>query len=175
LKFIVMGFRLPTGSVVTTGNGTMSYEEYRRGRQRQPTSGPSPLVTYRPRSAHGRQLSSVLWKDRLGHRDIRLGLQLLTGSSAELTGPVNRGEKIYLRVDVDRPDRPIVQRQAYEIVVYVDHRFVAEDENGRLPFNWPLTTEGLAAGKHVVTVNVHTVGGEIGTASRAFELALPKQ
>ena len=170
LKFVVTGFYLPAGSVITRGNGRMDYAAYRQARDRQGGRKRAHPPSSQPAPSYGRPLSSVFWQDRLLHRDLRLKLDLRTDAGQSPPRQIRRDQKLYARVSVDPRDGPILQRHPYEIVIYLDRKFVAEDENARVPFNWQLPTQAVSPGKHILTVNLHTVGGQVGTVTQLIQI-----
>lgn len=61
-----------------------------------------------------------------------------------------------------------VTEQRYEILVFIDHQFVTEIEEGRSPARLLADTSALSAGRHVMTINVATLQGGLATLSKPF-------
>ena len=56
----------------------------------------------------------------------------------------------------------------YEILVFVDFKFVTEIEEGRSPARMDIDMSNLAVGEHVLTVNLVTLQGGLAAVSRRF-------
>jgi hypothetical protein len=50
-------------------------------------------------------------------------------------------------------------------VMFVDGVLEGEQETGYSPYSWVLNADELSAGKHLVTVNIATLNGQVGAAS----------
>ena len=61
-----------------------------------------------------------------------------------------------------------VTETRYEILVFVDYKFVTEIEEGRSPAKMNFDTSTLAEGEHVLTVNLVTLQGGLATVSHRF-------
>lgn len=152
LSSFVSYVTLPDASVIVFGRREPSFAAYK-----------APLRTVRRRKpsrpmANARRIAPVFHDP--GRSDLalvpRLSLAGLPGQAILLIEP---GPATRQRL-VGRP---------FEIALYVDLSFVLEEEAGYLPMRLPLDGAGLAAGRHLLTVNVATFEGEIGAASLAFE------
>ena len=56
--------------------------------------------------------------------------------------------------------------------VFIDNEFVAEEEQGFVPFVWRWSPGryGIEPGEHVLTVNVSGYNGQVGVRNLAFSL-----
>ncbi len=72
------------------------------------------------------------------------------------------------RVLLDKNDKKRLTESKFEIGIYVDTIFLSEDEEGADPYTYRLNTRGFNAGEHILTVNVVSYTGEIGTKSVRF-------
>jgi len=79
--------------------------------------------------------------------------------------PVLSGKTI-VRVDVGELDKRIIQEQQFEISFFIDQEFFTEEEQGYFPYNWQWDLSELHEGEHILTVNVASFRGLVGTASR---------
>ncbi len=70
-----------------------------------------------------------------------------------------------VRVVVDEKDKAWLTETKYEMVLFVDEAFLTEGEQGISPFNYMLDTRSFNNGPHVLTVNLASFSGEIGTKS----------
>ncbi len=77
---------------------------------------------------------------------------------------------VNLRLDCSEADRGRLLNQRFEVMVFIDGVFLMEDETALLPFNYRLSTRGLAPGRHLVTMNVLDAQGVPGTASHFIQV-----
>jgi len=80
-------------------------------------------------------------------------------------------QQIELRVDSLLEDRSRLFKDRFEVMVYLDGVFLVEEELGLLPFSFQFSEQGLSIGRHVITVNIINIDGEMGTKSVAFDLS----
>ena len=59
----------------------------------------------------------------------------------------------------------ILRNQPYEIISFIDNQFYYEEEQGSYPYTLNIDSRLLTNGKHVVTFNVSTMKGQVGSAS----------
>ncbi|MGD9504443.1 MAG: FlgD immunoglobulin-like domain containing protein [Syntrophobacteraceae bacterium] len=78
--------------------------------------------------------------------------------------PVVRG-KVQARISLDDRIKPLMTEMRYEILLFVDNRFVTEMEEGRSPFNLQWDSSSMPNGEHIVTVNIATITGQLGAGS----------
>ena len=115
-----------------------------------------------------RKLSPHFLKSRLTDRAFKVLLSFPELDKAGSSEIAIAKEKLLIRIDVPDEDREVPLTQQYEIIIFVDSVFYAEEERGHLPFNFPLELTSLPPGEHVLTVNVITFGDQIGIGSRKF-------
>jgi len=150
---------LPDTTVITIGNEKYDYRVYKRS-----LKAARPIKEERP-MMNARKLSPHFLKSRLTDRAFKVLLsfpELEKFSSGEIP---NVKDKLLVRVDVPDEDRDVPLNQQYEIIVFIDSVFFAEEERGHLPFNYPLELKELSPGEHLLTVNVITFGDQIGIGS----------
>jgi hypothetical protein len=82
---------------------------------------------------------------------------------------------VNLRLDCAEADRARLVNRRFEVMIFVDGQFLTEDELAILPFNYRMSTRGLAPGQHVATLNVLDSDGVPGTVSAVFEAASKTQ
>lgn len=155
---------LPDTSVITVGNEKYEYRAYKRGlKSARPAKEQRPMM-------NARKLSPHFLKSRLTDRAFKVQLnfpELDKNGSSEI--PTAK-DKLMIRADVPDEDRDVPLNQQYEIIIFVDSVFYAEEERGHLPFNYPLELKDLSAGEHVLTINVITFGDQIGIGSRRINV-----
>ncbi|MFC1572702.1 hypothetical protein ACFL6M_03795 [Candidatus Eisenbacteria bacterium] len=70
-----------------------------------------------------------------------------------------------VRIEVGVKEKAWLTNSQYEVAIYIDHVFVIEEEEGLSPFSYLLNTQGMNEGEHVITANVLSYDGEVGTRS----------
>jgi hypothetical protein len=74
-------------------------------------------------------------------------------------------DKASIRILLNEKIKTYITEQRYEIILFVDFRFVTEMEEGYSPFNIKWNTRETANGEHLITVNVATLTGNVSSAS----------
>jgi len=98
-------------------------------------------------------------------------LALAAGAKTDEDGtPIVAGE-LALRLQLSEIGQTLLRNRRYEVVFFVDGALVSEDETGYTPYTWAFDTRGLANGRHVLTVNLATLDGQVGSASIAVRVA----
>ena len=69
-------------------------------------------------------------------------------------------------------DEIYLDQERYEISFFVDNQFIAEEEQGFVPFTWRWSPGrfGLKPGKHILTINVSGYSGQVGVKNIPFIL-----
>lgn len=157
-------FTLPDTSVITVGNTKYDYRAYK-------TALKSPRLSKEERPmTNGRKLSPHFLKPRATDRAFKIVLdfpELGTATAAAIPEVKN---KLLVRAAAAAEDRDVTLDQQFEIILFIDNVFYAEEERGHLPFNFPVELTSLPPGEHVVTVNVVTFGDQIGIGSRKIKV-----
>lgn len=156
---------LPETSVITVGNDKYDYRTYRAS-----LKTPRPVKEERP-MMNARKISPHFFKSRLTDRAFKVRLtfpELDKEGSGEI--PTAK-DKLMVRIDIPNEDKDVPLNQQYEIILFIDAIFYAEEERGHLPFNYPLELTNLPPGEHVLTVNIITFGDQIGIGSRKIKVA----
>ncbi len=155
LRTLITYFTLPDTSVIAVGNA----------RPPAPASG-RPRKPERP-VVGARKVSPAFLAGRFREPPLRATLSFPETKAAvpELRGTV------LARVDVTGPGRSAVLKQQFEIMLYVDTMYFAEEERGYVPFNYPWELTQLTPGEHLLTVNLVTMDGRIAVGSRKVRVA----
>lgn len=170
LGVLLIAFKLPEHSVVTYGNQVLDYRAYRTAKHWKDTViAPEKMQLnrngvavsqhyYAPRAfdvvpAVALTLPSELPKSRAGLPKIKLN------------APVQ------VKTDIAEQDRWMMKQSLYEVAFFVDHEFVAEEEQGYVPLTWQWSPQQLKPGKHLLTVNISGFSGKVGVASLFFEVS----
>ncbi|WP_140414120.1 hypothetical protein [Bathymodiolus platifrons methanotrophic gill symbiont] len=77
-------------------------------------------------------------------------------------------DKFGITIRLNESVKQRVTESRYEILVFVDFKFVTEIEEGRSPARMNINTSALASGEHILTVNVVTLQGGLETLSKRF-------
>ena len=71
----------------------------------------------------------------------------------------------HMRVELDPEDNKRLSESQFEVAIYSDTVFMIEDEIATNPFNYRIDVSKFNEGEHVMTVNVISYDGQVGTAS----------
>lgn len=164
-QLVLTYFTLPETSVITVGNSKYDYRAYKAGLKTQ-----RPFKEDRPMS-NARRLSPHFLKPRVTDRAFKVVLDFPElGATAAGVVPEVR-DKLLVRAAAADADKDVTLDQQFEIILFIDNVFYAEEERGHLPFNLPVELTNLPPGEHVITVNVVTFGDQIGIGSRKINVA----
>ena len=160
---IVMAYQIPAYAVITTGNNTLDYRQYRIQR-----GWPVPEFDL---SEFQLQRSGVrLSKDYFLPRRFQPQVEVTLDQDL----PVNRiglpvvSDSMRLTIDVPVEDRWILDASFYETSFYLDYQFASEEEQGFVPMVWDVDVSQLAPGRHIATVQLFGFGGFIISDTVAF-------
>lgn len=154
---------LPETSVITVGNAKYDYRAYKAG-----LKSARPIKEERAMT-NNRKVSPHFFKSRVTDRAFKIALSF--PELGEAAGGIpSAKDKLLLRIAAPDEERDVTLDQQFEIILFVDNVFYAEEERGHLPFNFPVELTSLPAGEHVITVNVITFGDQIGIGSRRINV-----
>jgi hypothetical protein len=157
-------FTLPENSVITVGNGQYTYRAYK-------LALPAPRARKEERPFTGnRKISPHFLHSREAERAFHVRLTFPELEKDRRVELPEVKDTILVRVDVDPVDRPLLLNQQYEIMLFNDFIFHAEEERGYLPFNFPWEVKQLPAGEHVLTLNISTHSDQVGVGSRKIRV-----
>jgi hypothetical protein len=78
------------------------------------------------------------------------------------------------RVRVDDPqERARLINTRFEVMMFLDTVFLAEEEDGALPYNYRLDTRALPPGPHLLTVNLLSYDQRVGVQTVEIIKAAP--
>jgi hypothetical protein len=84
--------------------------------------------------------------------------------------PADGQQLLAARIDIAPEQRERLLNRRFELMLFVDQVFLMEDERAVLPFSYTMDTRGLAPGRHLLTVNIVDVEGNLGTHSTFFDV-----
>lgn len=163
-QLVLTYFTLPETSVITVGNANYDYRAYKAG-----LKSPRPAKEDRPMT-NARRLSPHFLKPRVTDRAFKVGLDFPELGAAAAVGVPEVRDKLLVRAAAAAADKDITLDQQFEIILFIDNVFYAEEERGHLPFNFPVELTNLPPGEHLITVNVVTFGDQIGIGSRKINV-----
>ncbi|WP_133510082.1 FlgD immunoglobulin-like domain containing protein [Candidatus Thiosymbion oneisti] len=164
-KIVISYFTLPETSVIAYGNSTLDYRTYKHG-----------LSTARPKKAdrpmvNRRRVSPHFLASRLQDRELAATLSFPEFDKSEEKAVPEVKDAVVVRIDVpSQEDREILLGQRFEIILFIDTVYYAEEERGYIPFNYPLDVSGVPEGEHVLTVNIITPKNQFAIASRKLKV-----
>jgi hypothetical protein len=163
-RMVLSYMTLPVASVITFGNNQYDFRHYKTK-----MAGSRPKKEQRPMT-NSRQISPHFWKSRLTDRAFKVRLIFPEYDRAGNNTVPSVKDRLMLRVDVPEQDKAVLQNQQFEIILFVNTVFHAEEERGYLPFNYPWELKNLPPGEHVLMVNIISFGDQIGVGSRKIKV-----
>lgn len=158
-KMIVTYFTLPENSVITFGNKSLTYREYKK-------SITSERLVKIERASSISNLSPHYRLSRTIDYSPHVKIDFMNTQGTDSDGAAILKDKTLVKVELDEEDKVIFQNQQFEICFFLDHEFYAEDEAGYTPFNWVWDISNVEEGEHVLTVNLSSFKDQIGIKSQ---------
>jgi len=169
LDIFMMAFQLPKYSIITTGNKTTDYRAYHQlNGWQNPVVPPEKMVLVK----RNRRISREYYFPRTQDAMPRVTLNLPDNLPLSPAGypQVKLGQSLLISVDIVKADRWLMNESLYEVGFFVDHVFVAEEEQGYVPLSWYWRVHNLTPGRHILTVNISGFSGKVGVSSLLFEV-----
>lgn len=168
LRVLVIAYALADGAIITTGNEKINYLAYRK-QKNWPASQIEPEKIINQRD--GQRISPYYFLPRSLAFDPKVLFSILDDLPKNEQGHVIVSQPVNIRVDLSSADEWLLQQSQYEISFFVDYKFIAEEETGYTPLTWQWDPSGIAAGEHVLTVNISGLWGHVGVHNIIFEVA----
>lgn len=169
---LIIGYQLPDHSIITYGNTKQSYRAYREKRK-----WPLKQASFKNRLLEraGKLIRPEYYTPVLQQKSPRITVDLLDTSRKPLD-KVAGFDELITEVKLHPLDEIYLDQERYEISFFIDNEFIAEEEQGFVPFTWRWSPGrfGLKPGKHVLTVNVSGYSGQVGVRNVAFTLEAGK-
>ncbi len=167
--YLIVGYRLPDNAIITYGNADESYREYRerRGYPHRKARFDNRLL-----ERHGKVIRQEFYNPLLQQKSPRIAVTLLSKESREPIDAIAGFSEVLTQVDLDPLDELYLDQERYEISFFIDNEFIAEEEQGFVPFVWRWSPGrlGIEPGDHVLTVNVSGYNGQVGVRNLAFSV-----
>jgi len=161
-RMTISAFALPNNSIITVGNKEIGYAQYKQSVRSYSVRKIKPM---RKRILSNANIHSHYVMPRRIDRSPKFKLELPEKIAMDNRGvPVVKGE-LTIKITQDELSMNILNEGRYEIVLYVDNTLYGEEEQGYSPYNWVLPTTRLKNGYHLITVNIATLTGQVGTAT----------
>jgi hypothetical protein len=168
-SYLIIGYRLPDHTIITFGNEQMDYRQYRKEK-----GWPLPDYGYTDQSLEreGKLLRREFYTPVLKQKSPRISVTMLDKDSDKPASHIQGMDEVLTLVGIDQVDEIYLDQDRYEISFFVDNTFIAEEEQGFVPFTWRWSPGryGIKPGKHVLTVNISGYTGQVGVKNLAFTL-----
>ena len=167
--YLIVGYELPHHSIITHGNNSESYREYRE-RHNWPLKQAG--IEQRALERNGRVLRQEAYQPVLQQKSPRIDVSLLSAGTRQPVQHVKALEEMLTEVKLHSLDEIYLDQERYEISFFVDHAFIAEEEQGYVPFTWRWSPGrlGIKPGEHLLTVNVSGYNGQVGVRNIRFSV-----
>ncbi len=152
---------LPENSILTVGNNDYAYFEYKNE-----LVVDRPVKEERSRVVPDRNPFALQFPRHVREVDeLRFYLKLPQDLEKNEQGYPIVGGKLPVRIYLDKKVKRRATEKRYEIICYVDFKFITEQEEGYSPSTWILDTKKIPNGEHILTVNISTLKGQMASAS----------
>ena len=167
--YLIVGYQLPDHSIITYGNGSESYRDYRERH-----NWPFKQAGYEQRKLerNGKALRQEAYQPVLQQKSPRIDVKLLATQTRQPAQRVKQLDEMLTEVKLNPLDEIYLDQERYEISFFVDHAFIAEEEQGYVPFTWRWSPGrlGIKPGEHLLTVNVSGYNGQVGVKNIKFSV-----
>ena len=167
--YLIVGYELPHHSIITHGNNSESYRDYR---ERHNWQLKQAVYEQRALQRNGRLLRQEAYQPLLQQKSPRIDVKLLATKTRRPAQRVKALEEMLTEVRIDSLDEIYLDQERYEISFFVDNAFIAEEEQGYVPFTWRWSPGrlGVEPGEHLLTVNVSGYNGQVGVKNIKFSV-----
>ena len=168
-SYLIIGYKLPDNTIITYGNSKETYRAYRE-RHKLPLKEAKQEGRLLERS--GKVIRPEFYSPILKQKSPRIEVGILEKGSRKATTSVKGLGEFITEVKVHPLDEIYLDQERYEISFFVDKEFIAEEEQGFVPYTWRWSPGriGIKPGKHVLTVNVSGYNGQVGVKNVVFEV-----
>ena len=167
--YLIVGYQLPDNSIITYGNDRETYRQYRKR-----YGLPLRETAFEERMAerNGMVIRQEFYNPLLQQKSPGIEVLLLDKESRQPVDRVVGFGEVLTEVRLDPLDEIYLDQERYEISFFIDNRFIAEEEQGFVPFVWRWSPGrlGIEPGKHILTVNVSGYNGQVGVRNLTFDV-----
>jgi hypothetical protein len=166
----IKGFRLPETAIIVQGSEGDYRSYYRRLKPVSPDkagilSFQGAKVNALNRAEKGISQQYLVPQSVTGAPNFTVYLGDDRSMGLADRGVVAVSGPISLTVDVSPESLPAFNESRFEIVVFVDHRRFDEEEQAYPSYTYVLDTRQLGNGEHLVTINLASMAGQVGSYS----------
>ncbi len=169
VAYLILGYQLPYHSGITFGNKSLSYRKYREKKKL-----PVVKADYENRllERNNKLIRTEYYTPVLQQKSPRISVLLNKKGTESSVSKINEFEEIITEVKLNALDEVYLDQERYEITFFVDNEFIAEEEQGFVPFNWRWSPSryGLTPGDHMFTINVSGYSGQVGVKHIPFSI-----
>ena len=170
--YLIVGYELPGKSIITYGNDRETYRQYRERHE-----FPHRMASFERRlpERNGRVVRQEFHNPLLQQKSPRIEVALLEKENRQPVDEVSGFDEVLTEVDLEPLDEAYLDQERYEISFFIDNIFIAEEEQGFVPFVWRWSPGrlGIEPGEHVLTVNVSGYSGQVGVRNLPFTVVAP--
>lgn len=169
VAYLIVGYQLPDHSIITHGNSSETYRSYRE-RHHWPLKEVD--LDQQVLERKGKVLRKEAYQPVLQQKSPRLDVSLFSAGTRLPVQRVKALEELLTEVKLHSLDEIYLDQERYEISFFVDHVFIAEEEQGYAPFTWRWSPGrlGIKPGEHLLTVNVSGYNGQVGVKNIKFKV-----
>ena len=160
-KMIIVYFSLPENSIITYGNKAITFRDYKINLKNSRPMKPKRESTIKNVSKHYHIPRTIDYPPKL---------KLSFINAKEKEGITHIKGKTIIRLDLNEMDKKLFQNDQFEICVYLDYKFLVEDEAGSMPFNWVWDTSEVKKGEHILSFNLSTYKDQVSVISRKIKV-----
>jgi hypothetical protein len=167
-NLVISGFALPENAIVTYGNQRTSYREYlwrRFSREIEAGDFPNASPGFVAVAGKRKEINMHFFQPLLRDFPPTLEMDFPNSSGKTPEGiPILEGSQRVM-VDIALSEKSFNRDQQFEVGLFLDGKFIAEDEMGYAPYNWIWNVSDVPAGEHILSVNLSSFRDQIGTKS----------
>jgi len=167
--YLIIGYQLPDHSIITYGNDKENYRQYRERKAWQ-----IKKANYENRLLErgDKLIRAEFYSPILQQKSPRIDVNLVDKKNRKPIETIQDFDEVLVEVKLNEFDEVYLDQERYEISFFVDNEFIAEEEQGFVPFTWRWSPGrfGIKSGDHVLTVNVSGYNGQVGVKNIPFML-----
>lgn len=167
--YLIIGYKLPNHAIITHGNKDKTYRQYRETKNWPFLQAPTRENIL---SRNDKIIRKEFYTPVMQQKSPRMSVELLESSSGQPTSSSRNFDELITKVTLNSQDEIYLDQERFEISFFVNNAFIAEEEQGFVPFTWRWSPGrlGLKPGKHILTVNVSGYNGQVAVKNLEFEL-----
>lgn len=167
--YLIIGYQLPDHTIITYGNTKENYRTYRERKK-----WPIKKANYENRLLErgDKLIRSEFYTPVLQQKSPRIDARLVDKKTRKPTSTIKDFDEVLTEVKLNALDEIYLDQERYEITFFVDNEFIAEEEQGFVPFTWRWSPGryGIKPGEHILTVNISGYNGQVGVKNIPFTL-----